>query len=317
MILLDAALIRYKELDSWARLSELIAAGEAEGLHLEAKAPTEPRLTKDQKEYLAKAVSGFANTAGGVILWGMSTTKHAHSGLDVLTQLEPIGDCNALLQQIQRTVPTLTTPPVVACTSKILVAKPGDTRGVIVTHIPHHPQAPVQSNSDHVFYFRSGDDFHPAPYEVIRKLFGATESPDLQPALDGRLVKREADGSWNVPLVVVNNSAAVAEHLSASVHIENPGACETIQVTGFNDASGVNPGKRIFMQEAAGVTYQHLNRIMGAIIVRMKVGKRPKRRLVFTITLFASKMAPRRVQFVVQLAKKGFSVRAAKPAPVD
>ena len=86
--MIDGAFELYKQISSFARLKDLVDNAEAETLHLECKAPTEPKLTKDVQSHLAKAASGFANTAGGIIIYGISTTKHAHSGLDVLTQVE-------------------------------------------------------------------------------------------------------------------------------------------------------------------------------------------------------------------------------------
>jgi hypothetical protein len=296
---------------------ELITSGEAEGPHLEAKAPGTPQLGKDQREYLAKATSGFANTAGGIIIWGVSTTRHAHSSLDVLTQIEPIGQCRSLLHQIQRTVPTQTTPPILNSETKALTLKSTDTRGILVTYIPHHPSAPVQTNTDHVFYWRSGDDFHPAPYEIIRRLFSSSEIPDLHCAVEARLVTQQPDGTWQIPLALENRSTAIAENVLVTVIIESRGVCETVVVSSFRDVSSINPGKHIFLQEIPGVLYLHLNYIAGYIQAKMIVEKRPKRRLRFLVTLYARKMAARRSAFTVELAKKGFSVKAVQVRHLD
>jgi hypothetical protein len=87
----EAAETFFESLTTLAAISALIDAGEAEGLYLEAKAPASPQLYGDQKPNLAEANSSFANTAGGAILWGGSATRHAHSNLDALAQIEPIG----------------------------------------------------------------------------------------------------------------------------------------------------------------------------------------------------------------------------------
>lgn len=109
--MLDGSDYLFASLSTYADLKELIDNGEAEGLYLECKAPAEPRLTRDLRAHLAKAISGFSNTAGGVVIWGISTTKHAQSGLDVLTQLAPIGECRRFQQQVEKAIPSLTTPP--------------------------------------------------------------------------------------------------------------------------------------------------------------------------------------------------------------
>jgi len=308
----DAGWIRYQQLDSWTRVEELITSTEAEGLHLEAKAPSEPKLSKDQREYLARAISGFGNTAGGIIIWGVSTTRHAHSSLDVLTQIEPIGNCKSLLHQIQRTIPTLTSPPILNSETRALTQKHTDTRGILVTYIPHHPSAPIQTNTDHVFYWRSGDDFHPAPYEIIRRLFSATEIPDLHCSVDTRLAKQQPDGTWDIPLVLENRSTAIAENAMATVTILSNKSCESVSITQFIDISSVNPGTHIFSREIPGLIYQHLNSIIGSIRPKMAIGKQPKRLLRFSVTIYARKMPATRSTFTVELAKRGVSVKAMK-----
>jgi predicted HTH transcriptional regulator len=94
----DGAKQLYDSLAQYSDLDELIKGAEAEGLYLECKAPTAPQLTRDLRNTLGKALSGFSNTEGGIIIWGISTTKHAQSGLDVLSQIEPIGNCKLLVR---------------------------------------------------------------------------------------------------------------------------------------------------------------------------------------------------------------------------
>src|SRR5690349_19373753 len=118
----------FESLSRWQRIRDLIDAGEAEGLYLECKAPHTPRLTRDQRIKLAEAVSGFSNTGGGVVIWGVSTTRHDHSGLDVLTQIEPLGSVRSFAQQVDATIPTLAYPGVAVPPSRVLYRRSSDTR---------------------------------------------------------------------------------------------------------------------------------------------------------------------------------------------
>ena len=77
----DASLGLYNALSRYSDLVDLIAEGEAESLHLECKSPGSPKLGKDLKNALAKAISGFSNTAGGVILWGIRLRTHKKDSL--------------------------------------------------------------------------------------------------------------------------------------------------------------------------------------------------------------------------------------------
>lgn len=304
----DASLGLYNVLSRYSDLEDLIAEGEAESLHLECKAPVSPQLGKNQKNALGKAISGFSNTAGGVILWGISTTRHAHSGLDVLAQIEPIGQCSSLARQLASVVPRLTTPPVLNVTSKTIKRRPRDTKGIVTTHIPRHLGDPVQSNEDNLFYFRSGDEFTVAPYEMIQRLFLATTSPDIHPIIQTRLVKLAADGFWEVPIVVENRSSAVGREVVVSVEVLNPSACDEISATGFRDQSHINPGKTMFIRDFSGAIHRGMLTIAGTLRVKMKVRKRAKRVLKLVIEVYADKMRAREVAASVRLAKVQISV---------
>jgi len=305
----DAASAFYATLTSIPAIQALVDAGEAEGLYLECKAPSSPSLSREQKANLGRAVSGFANTVGGVIIWGVSTTRHAHSDLDILTQLEPLGSIASFSRQVANTIPSLTTPSISSAQSRILKTSSKETRGLLITYIPQLRTGPVQSNSDSLFYFRSGDEFVIAPYDLIRRLFSFTEVPDLRIHLEPALVKKREDGSWEIPLTIRNLSPAMAEHVDLFIQIGNPSACESITANALDDASPLNPGKTVFTKQVQRIIHRGLNYAQGALVVKMRVGKRPKRVLRFSVTLYASRMLPVVQTFTIQLARKGFSVK--------
>lgn len=304
----DGAFELFKNLSSYARIKELVDEGEAEGLLLECKSLQGPRLSSESKKHLAKAISGFSNTAGGVIIYGVSTTNHAHSGLDILSQIEPIANCKTFEQQVRRTIPTITTPPCLTFQTAHIYEKKKDTRGLVVVYIPEAIGDPVQSAIDNLFYLRTGDEFSIAPHDVIKKLFSANESPDLFPVFISELVTSEEDGTWKIPLGVGNTSSAAADNVTVSVVIKNASSCGMIKSGEFNDASGINPGKKIFMLDLKKVVHRGLHLMVGDFRVKMKVGRRPKRRLDLAITLYANNMRAKTYDFTVTLAKSGFKV---------
>jgi len=81
---------------------------------------------------------------------------------------------------------------------------------------------PVQSNIDNLFYFRSGDDFSVAPYEMVKRLFAATDMPDLHLVFDSQLVKLATDGLWEIPIILENQSSAIAEHVKVVCSSRGP-----------------------------------------------------------------------------------------------
>ena len=132
----DAAMVIYESLDSIEKIEEMIQSGESEDLHLECKAPAGSRLTRDLRAHLAKALSAFANTAGGIILYGVETIRHSESNLDVLKQVVYVANCEDFGRQLRTKIPSLTTPPITNSQIKSLKQNPDDMKGVIVVTCP-------------------------------------------------------------------------------------------------------------------------------------------------------------------------------------
>ena len=304
-----AALELYKEIMSISRIEAMIGDGETEGINLECKAPTVQRLTRDIKTQLARAVSGFSNCDGGVIIWGVATTKHSHSGLDVLSHIEPLGNCKHFEQQISRAIPSVSMPNIIKHQTTVIKKRSTDTQGLVVALVPKTSGDPVQSTVDNHFYFRVGDGSVIAPYELIKGLFAAIASPDLLPVFLSELVKENEDGSWVVPIGIQNASSATAEHVKISVIIENPQDCTLIKAPSFRDQSSMNPGKKIFMTEFDGVIHRGLNEFIGNLVVTMEKNRRSKRRLDITVVLYANKMVASQTSYCLKLEKKGFSAK--------
>jgi hypothetical protein len=303
----------YDSLASLQSVDDLIHAGEAEGQYLECKAPGSPQLDRGLKAQLGVALSGFANSGGGVLIFGVSTDNKIHPGLDVLTQIEPIGHCTTLALRIDRSVPTLSTPAVPCPPCRVLRAKPTDTKGIIVVFVPPTSGDPVRCLDDQQFYLRTAADFVTMPYETLKRMFAGSEAADLVPVFDKDIVTREADGRWRVPLIVSNNSSQAAQHGEFMVTIMNPEVCEQVTAEApLQDVSTINPGHTMFGGQLTRPVYRHLNSVLGALQVKMKKGKREKRVLNLDIRIFSSNMRARSWVMRVQLAQKGFSVSKVK-----
>lgn len=304
----DAGLSLYDQLASYSDLEDLIQTGEAEGLFLECKSPGEPRLTKDQKNQLGVAISGFSNTAGGVLVYGLSTTQHKHTGLDVISQIEEIGLISKLQQQVKNAIPVVTMPPILSTETKIIKRLPRDSKGVLLVHVPSPTGDPIQATHDNVFYMRTGDEFRAAPYEIIKRLFSAVDVPDLFVEVDANLVEQQDDSSWSLPIGINNRSTAIAEQVLISVEVMNPDAIDLARAAQLQDVSSLNPGRTVFNSNFQGVVHRGMGVVAGNLIVKMKVGKRAKRKLDLAVTIYANKMRARTLRFSLSLAQSGFRV---------
>ncbi len=298
----------FESLGGFSDLQQLISNGETEGPHLECKSPGIPQLNRGLKLQLAEAASGFANSGGGLVIWGMGTTRHTATGLDILTQIEPIGDCRNFAKQVDLSIPTVAYPSVKTAPSKVLLESTEVTRGVVITYIPPTGGDPVQSLLDREFYFRNGDHFDKMPYEILKRMFMGTSGPDLYPRFDASLVKLATDGSWEIPIILGNLSSAAAENTQLTVQVVNPDACESVRCERLDDQSGINPGFRIFMTDHSMPIYRGKEYLAGTLKVFMKKTDPGQPILKLLIELFSSGMRARRWYASLKQEDQGFSI---------
>ncbi|NQT97598.1 MAG: ATP-binding protein [Candidatus Marinimicrobia bacterium] len=286
----------FNSLVNYSKVEDLIDQGEAEGLYLECKAPRSPQLNRDLKATLSKAISGFGNSEGGILIYGVSTTKHDHSGLDILTQIEPIGSVRKFVQQIDTFIPQATVPSYTKSESILLLVNPRDTRGIVIIHLPKYTGDPIRSAIDDHFYYRAGDCFVKAPFEVIKRMFAATESPDLTILiLDDEIHFDTENKRWDIPIIIENRSSAIAEQIHISAEILNPNAFPNLSITHFDDVSAVNPGRTLFMYrqtEIPTIVHRGLKLITGQLLIHPN-GRR--RKLDLRFSLYANRMRGREI----------------------
>lgn len=299
----------YHSLASFNDIERLIEEGENESQYLDCKSPQAPKLDRGLKQEFAEAISSFANSGGGVILWGISTTPHYHSKMDVLNGIEEIGAVKNFKKQIDLAATILVEPQLVSCQSKVILEGPSKTKGIIVTLIPPTPGDPIRSTIDREFYIRVGDKCNKMPYEILKRMFAGSSGPDLQPIFDDRLVKLQKDDSWRVPIILKNNSSAAAKDTEVSVIINNVSSCEQITGETFVDQSKINPNRKIFMANIRRPIYRGKSMIAGDLIFKMKKVKIAKRKVDLTINIFSMNMRAKTYSIIVQLAKKGLTVK--------
>lgn len=296
----DAALEIYKGLNTWKSLVNLIDTGESEGLHLECKSPTQPKLTQDHQAHLSKALSGFSNTAGGILIYGISTTTHGHSGLDILSQLEPIGMCKNFQQQLQTRIPSLTSPPIFNYKTKVIKQKSKDEKGIIICYIPKGSGDPVQVNKDNNFYYRSGHDFTIAPYEMIKRLFLSSGSPDLEILLNYKQATISETGKCIIPIYMINSSFTIGEHVFVSAVIQNSSELRLITITRFKGQAPINNNEEIFDYHLQSVIHKGLYLRLGTLNFNKDITK-PKLALQIRFHVYAKRMEARAYNHIIEI----------------
>src|ERR1043165_1656772 len=96
-------------------IDKLIADFESESLWLDFKRSkndaTGTSLDKSDRENLAKAVSGFANADGGIIVWGVDCRPDAKTGADLPSEKLPLQEPHRFRSWLSGALSGCVTPP--------------------------------------------------------------------------------------------------------------------------------------------------------------------------------------------------------------
>lgn len=209
----------FSELESQgaAYLETLYTERKSEELFLDYKrvttASSARSLSNSDRDNLKKALSGFSNSEGGVILWGLETEKN--EGGERLKFPEGFSDSENFVSLIEDAISGCTVPPVPGVRS-IRIPQIGDSsKGFVATLVPASLIAPHQTTDDARAYFmRTGSSFQRVPHGVLAGMFG--RRPNATLSMNCRVTRyatsRGEPGSISVTfeLSLANSSSVVA-----------------------------------------------------------------------------------------------------------
>lgn len=162
-------------------IDEFIATRSAEELFLDFKRSSDDgnsrKLTDIDRNNLAKAISGFGNSSGGIVIWGVDCSK-AGDGADVARAKIPISNIQRFLGNLQGAVSGCTIPPHNKVEHRSIAIN-GTDSGYAVTYIPASDNTPHQVVGKLQYYIRAGSDFVPTPHQVLAGMFGRRPQPHV------------------------------------------------------------------------------------------------------------------------------------------
>jgi hypothetical protein len=142
------------------------------------------QATSDQKN-LAKALSGFFNVEGGVMVWGIKCADDKSEVPFHERTLEPgLRDAQTLQNVLLQNVSRSTSPPVPGVLTCIVPLPNG--RDALLMYIPGRAgRLPVRTHVsskvlDKDYYLRAGESFAPIPATWLSSMLGASPPPALE-----------------------------------------------------------------------------------------------------------------------------------------
>lgn len=217
----DAAKEIFESLNTEADVQTFIS-GQVENLYVDFKIKQD-LSTKDVdpnlQKVLSKAISGFANADGGVIILGIDAPQNGSPSFKVIAPY-------SLFEQEVNSYISRATSPVVQEVQVKSIPIAQHNGGVVLIYVPKSDQAPHRSMKDKEYYQRIGDSFIPMEHYQIADMFGRRHQPRIIPIgyLAGDI---NTPGEIIITLAIENDGKAIGRFLLFKI----------------NDASGFNASR--------------------------------------------------------------------------
>jgi hypothetical protein len=198
----------FERLQSVAEIRALI--GTTEDLHLDCK--IWPSSDNDAQKILAKALCGFANGDGGVIVIGMEAKGGPNKDdPDLIQQAKPVTDALAVKSRIENLVGQLVEPGLEGVRVATVFDPPDAPSGFVLVDVPATEGLPCRSRKDWRFYLRISAGTLPMEYFQIADMFGKRRRPSLKLYLEpGGIEMRFGQSVRLLILGIENRGRAVA-----------------------------------------------------------------------------------------------------------
>jgi hypothetical protein len=179
--------------EKWGALEELVSGKAPETLWLDFKAKSSRgapgHLHDDDRKNLAKTVSAFANTEGGILIFGIRTTSGpTRDEADRADAFEPVDSVWTFHRSVEAVLRDVTNPAVPGLDLLAVEDPSRPNYGVIALFVPPSIGGPHRANMgpgdvrEH-YYQRSGSRSDIMPHSVLAALMGRVPTSRLSLAL--------------------------------------------------------------------------------------------------------------------------------------
>lgn len=200
---------------SLEKVREFIAQGQEEHLQLDFKTVKHATLnSEDDKRNFAIALSGFANSSGGLIVWGVTTTREGD--VDHADGEKPVS-ISTMLPRLNTLTGEGVSPSVAGVRHRGIPII--DNEGFVISLIPESDGGPHMARlGEYRYYKRSGSNFYKMEHFDVADMFGRRQRPNLALTI-ARASDPEVDDLFD--LWVTNIGRALARHCSMNLRFDN------------------------------------------------------------------------------------------------
>jgi hypothetical protein len=296
-------------INSLADLDAVITSGQRESETLEYKDASK-RLGGDALNEVVKDISAFANSLGGLLVYGVETADKTQPGLP--TGRTPIEPANIAI--IQRAAASGIRHPVAGLRYKEL--PPNGTPEALLVDVPQSALAPHQAVTHYRYYRRNGPHSDPMAHDLVELYFGRRLGPIVRPSfeLDSRVSVRRGDwiGDFRLDVPIHNEGARLARHMLLAVRFPLA-AVSDLQTGPLGYGSReVQRFSELTLNFGTDVLHPGRSSRRFAVGFKMSTSEIAAGRATFRATVYADEMAQQQAGIRVVLIGDAYGVEPAE-----
>lgn len=285
----------FESLTTEASLDALVQEKREEDLYLEFKQKADTRngdLDANDKKNFSKALSGFANADGGILIFGIGTKKGAE-GVDRAASLKPIKDHIRFRGHLMDSLLNATQPVVDDVRIECIDADANS--GYVKCLIPQSVKPPHRAIlADHHYWRRVSTGNRRMEHYELEDVFGRRLRPALKLFVELK-PRPEGDPHEELHFLLLNEGRGVARHVG--LHCKLDVACKIrgVQGNGLKNVTSYNNGQPVVSYQD-DISVIHSNGIylaIGSATILREIKGVP---LEVSVTWYSENMDTRRAE---------------------
>lgn len=265
-------------------IAEYLRVGKEEHLQLEFKTINNPNLSnRDDRKNLARCISGFANSAGGIVIWGVNARENEQR-IDCAIEAVEIDQLRLFVSRLNEFSGQSASPVVEGIRHKAI--ETADDRGYVATLVPESESGPHMAKlGEDRYYKRNGQQFYRMEHFDLEDMFGRRQRPDLEVTVTSR---RELNNpsQERLSFKILNVGRAIARHVGFFAEMQGATIVHAWEV---KNVSHLNDGRQV-LSYANNADVFHPNGITNQVGTIIFERTNPDQDLAITVTYYCEHM---------------------------
>jgi hypothetical protein len=206
-------------------IEEFVEKQIPEDLYLDFKTANFPSGSNFDNKNFSKCLSGFSNSLGGILIWGIKASKNKN-GVDAAKDLKPIKGLLKFENHLKRIEGKSVVPLIEGIEYRRI--EESEDKGYLLVYIPQSERAPHMAQFAEKHYFkRSGDSFYICEHFDIMDMLNRKTTPKLQIEIQNENITKEetydqVKYKYHSIFSIKNVGQVSAKHLVVFIKVHKP-----------------------------------------------------------------------------------------------